>query len=387
MQSESPSTPSTNGDKISKLNTASLNPKNQMKPYALVGPPWQKCNVNDPTAPNVIEHDHFVGRLLLRVKDWHGEGPKTTPYFQTSRRRNFVITTQARFKQTWSTDDVFFGAFFTHKVVTPSGTWIAMKVAKLIDPDIQHDLYSDNPWCCSSVLSAMNNVVVTQAPPAKFPNTEWKLGPNAKHTSRSESTNLLPPWPLSANDADNIPDLEDTTLLEKDHSYDVHDSNARRHYFRKHENRKRMNFEPEKVYNMSIYAPFLNMSTLDLDLGVKISCAKYFNGPLMLYMLGRKPRESKVPKERKGFSKHFSPNVPGTTFWPDDAVIFWGLEVGISKEVPSVSVDLSEVEAQGENHIDVLVREDGRVLSPTDEDMEQIVAEMSSLYSRSSYEK
>ena len=56
-----------------------------------------------------------------------------------------------------------FGAEFERKLSPPTGAWVAIKFANLIDPALTTDLYSDTPWLYSPILCSMNVVNVQPA--------------------------------------------------------------------------------------------------------------------------------------------------------------------------------------------------------------------------------
>ncbi|KAJ3247491.1 hypothetical protein HDU78_004196 [Chytriomyces hyalinus] len=267
--------------------------------------------VNADTDPILIDSPFFVGSIAVRVKNFSGIAPigtepiKNTAYFGT-RRRLFSIQVQGRFKHEHSADDVMFGAEFQHKVNPPTGAWLAMKFANVIDPALLADLYSNTPWLYSPMLCSMNiaNVVKAAKPTATLPipNTAvidqlkpsqpkplYKLE-SGSETSMALSKALAPgngigfdvkevlgDWvwggekELHENNALLLPEYLDEPKFPAD---GVHE---RRKYYGHKRNREQSIFSPDYVYNMEIFAPFIDLNTFDLNLGINVNLVRYLN--------------------------------------------------------------------------------------------------------------
>ncbi|KXS17095.1 hypothetical protein M427DRAFT_122185 [Gonapodya prolifera JEL478] len=126
-------------------------------------------NVNDDANPVYIESPHCCANVAMRIRDFAGFTPNNTPpipntpYFG-SRKRNFSMQMQVRFKKPVSADSLMFGGMFDGKVAPPMGAWVALKFAGLIDPAIAYDIYADRPWILSPMFCSMNIVDVRDAP-------------------------------------------------------------------------------------------------------------------------------------------------------------------------------------------------------------------------------
>jgi hypothetical protein len=184
-------------------------------------------------------------------------------------------------------DDVLFGAEFEKKIVAPTGSWIAVKFATLIDPAIQVDMFCDKPWFYSPLVCSMNTMRVMNHPtlvhgaaPSKKIKIEKKKaveeisisGPDpaneaakTEFTSISlgslpnkELTNQICPWIW----ADNNELTEDNSLLSPDQPFHSESAADRRKYFQKQKNRASNIFSPEYVYNFEVLLVHVDLCTI-----------------------------------------------------------------------------------------------------------------------------
>jgi len=266
------------------------------------------CNVNDETTPHFIENNLFVGYIVVRVKNFTGvtrplsspdadgdivyqEPISSIPYFNDVRKRTFSIQVTGRFKQEFTADDVLFGAEFENKVNPPTGAWLAMKFANLIDPALQTDMFGDFPWLYSPLLCSMNTVNIKQA--------EEKLPPSPP-VSTSSANVITESISCPSSDKDEYAAAilgkwewtdrelpEDsaflTMALQQESNFDKRDHFAsddiagRRKYFQKKEHRTSKVFKEGQLYSFEIFAPFIDLNTFDLSLGINVNVHKYLN--------------------------------------------------------------------------------------------------------------
>ncbi|KAJ3065955.1 hypothetical protein HDU98_010697 [Podochytrium sp. JEL0797] len=263
-------------------------------------------NVNEDTVPHYIDSPYFVGCITVRVKHFRGVTPEgtaalpDTPYFG-ARRRLFSIQLQGRFKHQHTTDDVVFGAEFEQKVNPPTGAWLAIKFANMIDPALVADLYTDRPWLYSPMLCSMNTANV-----AKPPSTTPLAGaaadlkqtlphPLYKHDGVVESSMSRAKAVKAGSGVQNKPEevlgewkwggekelVEENELLLPEYvdepKFPKSGVAERRKYFGKKEHREDSTFSPDYVYNLEIFAPFIDFNTFDLNLGINVNLIRYLN--------------------------------------------------------------------------------------------------------------
>ncbi|KAI8803240.1 hypothetical protein BJ742DRAFT_908783 [Cladochytrium replicatum] len=311
-------------------------------------------NVNDDHNPHFIDSPYYTGHFAIRVRNFKGitrdgsEPIPSTEYFGT-RRRTFSIQMAGRFKHSYGAGDVVFGAEFPHKVNPPTGIWVAIKFATLIDGALQTDVYADQPWLYSPMLASMNIMNVrpathavtkpadekkTETLPsplkAKFeyevsaPSKDVKTTPTPEQllgkwewggpTELVEDNSLLlkkTPHPTAGTAAPISPDKEEEQPKEKagessspDEEDEEDDSDDdlpfewdavsdRRKFFGRAKNHDLVVFKPENIYNFEIFAPFMDFNTFDLSLGVNINALRYLNDqPITMIM---KSKSKNIP--------------------------------------------------------------------------------------------
>ncbi|KAJ3033070.1 hypothetical protein HDV00_006802, partial [Rhizophlyctis rosea] len=289
-----------------------------------VGPSVDKlviANPNDETNPHFIDSPYFVGHVCVRIKDFRGytpdgSAPKQSEEYFGTKKRLFAVQLSGRFKHEYTAEDLLFGAEFPKKVSPPTGSWLAIKFANVIDPALKTDIYSDTPWLYSPLLCSMNIVNVQKAttplsnvhpadtkadtasekgsisstssktskvgtvgPDTSVPkNPAWEVStPTSKVTTKPSPTELLTKWVWAGENELQ----EDTTLMLDELGEDAFPPDGiaeRRKYFQKQKARERFVFKPDYVYNFEIFAPFIDLNTFDLTLGININLLQYLRG-------------------------------------------------------------------------------------------------------------
>ena len=177
-----------------------------------------------------------------------------------------------------------FGAEFENKMNPPTGAWIAIKFANMIDPALATDIYADKPWLYSPMLCSMNIVNVQKIDLAVAP-------------KRVESTDVLPKSAKASQDelsvkadllktepsvdqivgkwtwGDETELLEDNQLLFEDFNsipFETSNISERRKYFQNKKNRQQESFKTDRVYNLEVCP----LSVLELLIRVDL-CTVY----------------------------------------------------------------------------------------------------------------
>ncbi|KAI8913668.1 hypothetical protein EDD86DRAFT_201189 [Gorgonomyces haynaldii] len=273
-----------------------------------IGPSYDHlvlADVNNESVPHYVDSPYFTGHVVVRVKDFKGIAPPKQPikqanaYFE-NKKRMFAIQVSGRFKHEHVVDDILFGGDFDKKVSPPTGFWVAMKFATLIDPAIQSDLYCDKPWCFSPMLSAMNivNCVKASVPlhgAAKMGEKNGKRQIEYQKNPKdfvSASANKITTEPQPEKELgawvwkDTVNLTESNALLNPDPakpSFPQDGISERRKFFQKQKNRQNVKFSPDNVYHFEIFAPFMDLNTFDLALGINVNLIRYMNDqPLRL---------------------------------------------------------------------------------------------------------
>ncbi|KAG0150974.1 hypothetical protein CROQUDRAFT_632458 [Cronartium quercuum f. sp. fusiforme G11] len=133
--------------------------------------------VNDSARPTIIDSELFVGRVLVKIRDFDGITPDGSPpirdhvYFD-GRSRRFDIQIEGRFKRRpgvplYTGEEIHFGSDFDHLVEFPKSAFNAgMRVARWIDPNTFYDLspISGRPFIMSPYLACMNTLCAWPSP-------------------------------------------------------------------------------------------------------------------------------------------------------------------------------------------------------------------------------
>ncbi|KAI8826998.1 NADH(P)-binding-domain-containing protein [Fimicolochytrium jonesii] len=268
------------------------------------------AHVNDEENPHFIDSPYFTGYVAVRVKNFNGITPDGSEpisdleYF-SNKKRLFSVQVCGRYKHEYTANDVVFGSAFEHKVTPPTGAWVAIKFANLIDPALKSDIYADKPWLWSPALCSYNIVNVTKASapvkgahpavtetPAGSPTSSpvqlsvpdvTKPADASKEISKprktiletnTETDDLLGKWVWVGPE-----ELQENNTLLFDGKTPVPADGIaeRRKYFQKESVRKATILKPENLYNVEMFAPFIDLNTFDLNLGININLLQYLN--------------------------------------------------------------------------------------------------------------
>ncbi|PLW58065.1 hypothetical protein PCANC_00624 [Puccinia coronata f. sp. avenae] len=146
----------------------------------MIGPNRQEMeitHVNDSSQPTIIDSEYFVGRVLIKIRDFEGITADGSPpirnhvYFD-GRSRKFDIQIEGRFKkregvELYTGEEIQFGSDFDHIVDFPKSAFNAgMRVARWIDPNVFYDLTppSERPFIMSPYLACMNTLCAWPSP-------------------------------------------------------------------------------------------------------------------------------------------------------------------------------------------------------------------------------
>ncbi|EFP74669.2 uncharacterized protein PGTG_00625 [Puccinia graminis f. sp. tritici CRL 75-36-700-3] len=146
----------------------------------MIGPNREEmeiAHVNDSSQPTIINSEYFVGRVLIKIRDFEGITADGSPpirnhvYFD-GRSRKFDIQIEGRFKkregvELYSGEEIHFGSDFDHIVDFPKSAFNAgMRVARWIDPNVFYDLTppSERPFIMSPYLACMNTLCAWPCP-------------------------------------------------------------------------------------------------------------------------------------------------------------------------------------------------------------------------------
>ena len=195
-------------------------------------------HINKDYQPTWIENDNFSGKSILRVKDYNSTN---SPSLRKTKRVSFQVNGQ--FKEDWSANDIYFGAFFRKPVTLPYGSNIALGVAKIIDPALVVNLNSYTPSFYSPLVCGMSYM---------------SIDTNSIHVTEN--------------------------FLSSDHQLDEKArSRNRRRFFMEERNRLGVLFKKEKLYGFEFTSGHADLNNMQLKLGICFGIEKYLNGQPITY--------------------------------------------------------------------------------------------------------
>lgn len=252
--------------------------------------------VNHDDQPTTIDNDLFQGRIAVRIKNFTGSDPpsvshqKDTPYFTSNHGKNqsWSMQIQGRFKQSVSADDLVFGNEFDKPIKDhlPYGTSVALQFVKLIDPNLEHDLYAQKPHAWSPYLATMPriNSVKLDNPDGGF--DSWPAFPVHPTYVEDDLTSLIP-TDLAEKEKDTVANFKG---IDKAHEY-------RQRFLGNKSHRQHIKVEADQLITADFFNGFIDFNDLTLHIpfsgGLKFDLKKYWDGQPVRYICKDK-KEGKV---------------------------------------------------------------------------------------------
>ncbi|EEB07526.1 DUF1769 family protein [Schizosaccharomyces japonicus yFS275] len=145
-----------------------------MKVRVRVGPDPEHTQiawVNHEGRPTEIDGPYWVGRILVRIRDFSGitpdgSAPKRDSEYFKGRSRKFQIQAEGRFKKEYNGDQVIYGTQFDHMIshFPESAFRAGMRIAKYIDPAVYYDKNAKSPYIMSPFVACVNTLSAWPAP-------------------------------------------------------------------------------------------------------------------------------------------------------------------------------------------------------------------------------
>ncbi|KAK5010961.1 hypothetical protein LTR28_006685 [Elasticomyces elasticus] len=231
----------------------------------------QEVHVNTDEAVHISTKE-IEADIKIRIRNYRGPpGSHTTsPYFAPgSKHEHDLYSIAFSFSIPSSSSvpngqDLVFGNDFDHPVrdKLPPGFGVAFKFAtSYIDPGLYGDVYADEPYLYSPLLSTINTFRVSK----KSPNS--KHGVNGAKKDQDSGAKPIESSPALAISAptDAKDENQEDGVDEEEQSWPSNDA-ERRKYFLKDENRKQFSFETDKEYICDFFNPYLDFNDFALKL-------------------------------------------------------------------------------------------------------------------------
>ncbi|EPQ31618.1 uncharacterized protein PFL1_00951 [Pseudozyma flocculosa PF-1] len=264
--------------------------------------------VNHDDSPLSISTSNFQGRLTVRIKNFSGEQPSgasaqaDSAYFNGGLGKgcSWSMQIQGRFlsPSPISSDDLVFGNEFDRPIKDhlPYGTGLALQFAKVIDPNLQHDLYAEKPWAFSPYIATMGRVATARLAADKaegkdgfdgwpaFPSAESDTGPryldedvtSLFYTADGKLDTAIEP------DEDAVKNLRGGEAgIEKAHDY-------RKRWFGNKAHRQKCPVTSDQVVTADFFNGFIDFNDLTLHIpfsgGLSFDLKKYWDGQPVRYV-------------------------------------------------------------------------------------------------------
>ncbi|SPO28440.1 uncharacterized protein UTRI_04837 [Ustilago trichophora] len=245
--------------------------------------------VNHDDKPTTVSSPHFQGRISVRIKNFTGSDPEgvthstDTPYFTSGHGKNqsWSMQIQGRFKDEVNADDLVFGNEFDKPIKDhlPYGTSVALQFVKLVDPNLEHDLYAEKPHAWSPYLATMPRINSTT-----LSNTEdakdfqgWPSFPTHPEYVVDDITSLIPNE-LAEKEKDTVANFKG---IDKAHEY-------RQRFLGNRNHRQEIVVKSDQVVTADFFNGFIDFNDLTLHIpfsgGLKFDLKKYWDGQPVRYI-------------------------------------------------------------------------------------------------------
>ncbi|TKY89657.1 hypothetical protein EX895_001442 [Sporisorium graminicola] len=245
----------------------------------------QTVAVNHDDRPTEINSDLFQGRIAVRIKNFTGSDPdgvehrKDTPYFGAGhgKGQSWSMQIQGRFKSAVNADDLVFGNEFDKPIKDhlPYGTSVALQFVKLVDPNLEHDLYAQRPHAWSPYLATMPRVNSVASDKEDF--SEWPSFPTHPEYVQDDISSLIPSE-LAEKERDTVANFKG---IDKAHEY-------RQRFLGNRAHRKEIIVDKDQIVTADFFNGFLDFNDLTLHIpfsgGLKFDLKKYWDGQPVRYI-------------------------------------------------------------------------------------------------------
>ncbi|KAF2202513.1 DUF1769-domain-containing protein [Delitschia confertaspora ATCC 74209] len=235
----------------------------------------QDVHVNSEDPIN-ISSEHLDAQIHVRIKDYRGlpEGsPSTSPYFSTPQHPydRYSISFSFKPKSTIRGDHLVFGNDFDHPIrdrLPPLFDKAFSIVKWWIDPGLEGDVQSDEPWLYGALLSSLNI---------------FKIGGKGGDVKEDKEAGEEVAVYEEGAEGDGEGIRKDKGIPSA--------ASARQKHFLNEAKRKDFEFEQGRVYKCDFFNPYLDFNEFSLKLGYglpAISIVSHWDGQPLRYVLKNK---------------------------------------------------------------------------------------------------
>lgn len=249
--------------------------------------------------PYTISTSDFHGQVVANIKEFTGPDGvvRESDYFDKDDRKDVTwsLQVQGAFQKPMSANDVLFGNVFDRTYKLPKGSSAALKLMKMLDPNIEYDMsYNGKFWALSPLISTMPHLAHMRLdsanheppfPPAQALTDNLDLIHSA-HSPRSspseESSQPVSSLSAIAGALKSTVSTHDPDLgTNGPHSLNLHSAQERRSYFYTADHRREVTFGPEDVLTLDFCYGYLSFSpglVVHLPGGITFDLMKHWHG-------------------------------------------------------------------------------------------------------------
>lgn len=230
--------------------------------------------------PMHITSDLCTAHVNVRIQNYRGlpkDSPKTSPYFSHPSHTHDLYSLAFTFtpKRDFNGHDLVLGNDFDHPIKDklPPGFSQAFNIVKwFIDPGLYGDVYADEPYLYSPLLSSINTL---------------RIGPkDDKEQEKVEEMRANEELVVLTEGADG-----DGETVREEKKMPA-DAAARKKYFLIEAHLKDFTFEKDREYSNDFFNPYLDFNDFALRLpgyglipGITIPIIRYWDGQPLRYVL------------------------------------------------------------------------------------------------------
>ncbi|PWY96925.1 DUF1769-domain-containing protein [Testicularia cyperi] len=256
--------------------------------------------VNHDETPVEIATPLFQGRIAVRIKNFTGRDPpgvthrSDSEYFENGhgKGQSWSMQIQARFLDAVSADDLVFGNEFDRPIRDhlPYGIGVALQFVRVVDPNLEHDLYADRPHAWSPYIATMPRISSVafegdgdgDADGDKPDFSAWPAFPTAPDSYVEEDITSLIPSELADSEPSSIANLKGGPQgIPKANEY-------RLRFFSNPSHRQAVSFNKHHIVAADFFNGFIDFNDLSLHIpfaaGLKFDLKKYWDGQPVRYI-------------------------------------------------------------------------------------------------------
>lgn len=257
-------------------------------------------SVNDEFQPMFLDSEHFKGYICVRLLNFNGVTPSlemtkekvdkvhspisnpASNYFY-GKNRKYSIMMQGRFTKEYHGDEILFGAELLNKVAAPAGLSVAIRIAKWLDPAVDADGSSENPYMYSPLVTSINSLAIYPPGAPELSNVDnQQTDKKAVESLGSKLTKIaihdeaIGAWQYHTKP---VPEASFHLFNSEKEKSQIITYEKRKKHFSNLQNRKSVKISPDYIYCMDFYDAYFDLNNFAVKLpGFTLNAFKYYDG-------------------------------------------------------------------------------------------------------------